>query len=346
VSASAAAPTAGSRARALLEVLRAPLLLSPVADVVAGASLVAGAAAVRSPRVGAVALAGVCLLAAGMAQNARADEADDRVRKPSRPLPRGAITRRAVGLWQAGLSVAALLLVVLANAGPPGTAPGIGWLVLGILAAATGYHAGGKRRRVLGCVLLGLCRAACLLLGMLALPAGIAARAAGAGAWQTALAWPHASALAPAPLAALLYGLYVFGASLHASSDDEPGASPWSARGTRVALVVLAGLLALVAGTLALDLPVPPVVAGAVEAGRRVGRPALLAAAVLLVWAGVRLLRARGRVPPPVLTGVLLSNVYLVDAAWCAMAGAPLGALLVVALFAASRLMLRTFPPS
>ena len=56
--------------------------------------------------------------------------------------------------------------------------------------------------------------------------------------------------------------------------------------------------------------------------------------------------RVRRRLPPPPLTGVALSNLYLVGAGLCLAGGQPGAAGLVVALFALSKRLMRIFPPS
>jgi 4-hydroxybenzoate polyprenyltransferase len=309
-----AAPPGG--VRAVLETLRAPLLLSPVADVLAGWCVAAGALPVE-PRPDAglgvlarAALSGCCLLAAGMAQNALVDLEADRAHRPSRPLPRGAVRPRTIAVvW------------LLATAAGLGAAASIGGGVLAVAGAIVivtlAYHAGMKRVRLPGCMLLGSARGLDLALGAVA----YGAFAGGAGALPTS-----------ASAAALLYALYMTGASLHASTDDETGSAAWSRGGLAVAFAAL-GLLLLAAGT-----------------WRGFSTAPALAGALTLAWAATRLARAATRLPAPALTGVALSNLHLVDAGLCLLA-APMalavpGGLLVLALFWISRRLLAVFPPS
>ena len=315
----ASSPAPSGRVRAVLEALRAPLLLSPVADVLAGWCVMAGAARDGASVDGApgvfarAALAGCCLLASGMAQNALVDLEDDRRRRPSRPLPRGAVGTRPIAVVMVTTALAALALAATIST----DALAVAALVLAVSAA---YHAGLKRRRLVGCGLLGAARGLDLLLG--------------AVAWASlhpgASSWP-----APVQAAAGLYALYMAGASLHASTDDEHGSRVWSRAGLGLSFATL-GTLLLAAGWQAWQ-----------------ARGAALAPAAglaVLAWATARLAQAAGRLPAPALTGVALSNLHLVDAGLCLVA-APLAlaapsAAVVLALYWLSRRLLGVFPPS
>lgn len=361
-----AVPVRGT-ARAVLEVLRAPLLLSPIADVSAGGALAyatwatstrAGPPLVDAPgpawaaRWGVAALIGVVLLAAGMAQNAVTDLDDDRARKRDRPLVRGDLSVETVRrLWR--------LLVVAALA--------IAWLVsdvavtlaLAIVLAASAYHHGAKTRRVVGCALLGLCRALCLLLG-----AVIVGRYDDPASLDGALAAARQVEMlgGRVPVVALLYGLYVFGASLHASTDDEPEPSSWSLGGTLIGVGAMGFLLCdlllflrvdaspSVLGALTVD--APGATADTSDLATQIVAAGVLGLACWLV-AILRALRASHRLPPGAITGVLLSNIYLFDAAVCfhaAQAGlvnVPIaGGIVAITLFEVSRFMMRSFPPT
>jgi 4-hydroxybenzoate polyprenyltransferase len=339
----------GGTLRAWGQLLRAPLLLTPAADVLAGWSVAFGEgigygrafagltsdAEARAYDTPGIALAGwdvllrtvlvgTCLLAAGMAQNGVADAAEDRRAKPDRPIPRGAVGPVAAHAAWVGLTLAALALAsslgreVLLAAG-----------AIAVLTAA--YHLGLKRTRVAGCLVLGAARGLDLALGGLALVN--ASRAAPAGSPLALLA---RSNLDDFQLVVPAYAAYVACASLHASTDDEPPAGRvWSRLGLGGAALVLAGFAALAAHALS---------RGGLD------HPLRLLAPVLLLVALARLLRAWRLRPPPAVTGVALSNLYLFDAAVASLvAHVPFGpgaAGLILLLFAASRLLLRTFPPT
>ena len=311
------------RPRALLELLRAPLLLSPVADVLAGAAvactaggawrLAAGDVPFAWPfagdggrRVALAAATGCCLLAAGMTLNALVDLPEDRVAKPQRPLPRGDLTPRfARGLY-AGLTV---LAVALATGGAGFEASAVTLLIVLVTAL---YHPRLKRRRVAGCLLLGSARGLDLALGGAA----------------------FAGTLGPGAVAAAgLYGLYMTGASLHASTDDEAEPGIWSRLGLGLCV------LALVA-PLAAALP------------RRLveGDPSAILALALALLAAARLVHAAATRPPPAITGVALSGLYPMLATLALALGVPGArlpvALAVLLLFGFSRLLFRAFPPT
>ncbi|MFT7464998.1 MAG: 4-hydroxybenzoate polyprenyltransferase, partial [Pseudohongiellaceae bacterium] len=244
------------------------------------------------------ALAGCCLLGAGMAQNALADLADDRLRKPERPLPQGDLTPRTVLLWFMGLTAIPLALAfVFPFLWPP---------VLIIVGLTAAYHWLLKRQRLAGCLALGVLRATSMSLGVVA-------------ATQQ---WPGGIALP----ACALYGLYITGASLHASTDDEPKgnrASPLGLGLCLATLLTLAGWL-LTKHTQPLDLAGP----------------------LLLLWAGTRLLSAARRLPPPAVTGTALSGLQLFHGGLVAGLGQPLVGGTILVLFALGRRLLRSFPPS
>ncbi len=338
----------GGRLRAWLEVLRAPLLLSPVADVLAGWSVGfqegLGYGRVFRPLAGEPAegvfarasfalagwplllravVVGTCLLAAGMAQNAVADAEEDRRRKPSRPIPRGALGKGAV--HAAWIVLTVIALAVAATLGRDVL------VVAGAIVLLTGlYHAGLKRRRLEGCLALGALRGLDMALGGYALLH--AARAAAPGSDAAALRYANLDDLA---LLVPVYAGYIACASLHASTDDEPRGLAWSTFG----VLVGAAVLLLLAGVMR-----APLLLSAAPEPHRWLAPGLLLVAV------VRLLRAWRTRPPPSVTGVALSNIYFVGAAVVLMGRhAPLalgGAALILASFGISRLALRVVPPS
>ena len=285
-----------------MTVLRGPLLLSPLADSLAGWTLARWAAqqpwSLHLPTLAVAGLAGCTLLAAGMAQNALADQDDDRRRKPDRPLPRGDLSPAFVAacFWLLTLSALALAAIT------PPLWPGV--LLIVVVTAA--YHYVLKPQRFLGCLALGTLRATSMGLGVMAASGGM----------------PDG----PTALGCAAYGLYITGASLHASTDDEEDPGPSSALGLGLSQTVLAAL--------ALWL-----ITEQVEWSDWAG-PALLA------WAMGRLFVAARRLPPPAVTGTALSGLHLLHGGLVAGLGQPVVACVILALFATSRWLMRFFPPS
>jgi len=335
--------------RAWAELLRAPLLLSPVADVLAGWALAfhvvttypaqvrrddserLWSAALESlPALGCAIAAGLCLLAAGMAQNALADRDDDALRKPRRPLPSGAVSPGAVRVAWMALCAGGLLFA--------GSVSSIALiLALSIVALSTAYHYVLKRFRVPGCLALGTLRALDLLLGYAVVETwfrlGFPERDMG----RTFALDPDAG-LAIAGL----YAAFMCGASLHASTDDEP-ASRAGRVASRSGLALQVGALALLMWFIcSASWSHVPLLA------RRV--PAVAGAMVLATWALVRLCKGWRDLPPGPLTGVMLSGLYLFDASISCVHPLPALGLgtagLILALFGASRRMRRLFPPT
>lgn len=83
--------------RPWLQIVRAGTLFSPAADALAGACLVAASTRTElwSPDLVRLLIASSLIYAGGMACNDAADVDEDRVQRPERPIPRGAITRTA-----------------------------------------------------------------------------------------------------------------------------------------------------------------------------------------------------------------------------------------------------------
>jgi len=325
--------TARAPVRALLETLRAPLLLSPVADVLAGWTVASVAWARAHPTTplldgsgsGALARAvgvGCCLLAAGMAQNALVDLPEDRLVKPQRPLPSGDIRPRTVVLICLALTLGGVLLASAVSRA-------MLQLACAIVLMTLVYHLGLKRHRVPGCIALGVLRGMDLLLGATAL-LSITNSASLDASWGSSAIW---SATLPA---ATLYCLYIVGASLHASTDDEHVPSRASAIG-----LGLAGIALLLAAA------VPATVAMQDVNGEWIVWAASAALAVLAV---LRLGRAARLLPAPAVTGVALSGLFLFDATVCLGTArwpwSVLTAVVVLALFSLSRLALRVFAPT
>ena len=329
----------GGRQRAWLELLRAPLLFSPAADVLAGWCVASGHAwAVQSgfgearphpvatiqlaglPALLLAALTATCLLAAGMAQNALVDRRDDALRKPGRPIPSGRIAPTAVtGAWL-GLSAAGLLL---ADAG--GLLP----LALAIVAGTAAYHYALKPLRVPGCLMLGALRGLSMALGARAFEQG---PFLSPGSDDAALMVRQATGVVL--VFAVPYALYMAAASLHASTDDAPQPSSWSHAG-------LSGCLLASAWITAATLRSSPGSPATAEAAT---------AALIGLFALLRLGLAWRRLPPGPLTGVALSGLFVLHALVCVGRGPPgfawIAAASVALLFAASRALKHSFPPT
>ncbi len=326
-------PTAHFGVMALLEVLRAPLLLSPCSDVLAGWAL-ATAAGLRAPTASgqpsssatslAVGLAcGVLLLAAGMAQNALADRRDDEQRKPERPLPRGAVRLQTVRLTFAACTLAALGLSALA--------PGLPWVVASIVVLTASYHYVLKPHRLAGCLALGGLRGLDMLIGVAAAAGGLAVYGNGLVQRMSFGDLSTISASGFPLIGCTLYGLYIASASLHASTDDaapehRSSLRPWSTLGLSLCALCLISF-------------------GVISARAMEPSHATLAS-LLFAYALLRLVRAWQRLPPPPLTGVALSTMYLIGAGLCLGTGQLVEGALVLALFWASKRLMRVFPPS
>jgi hypothetical protein len=245
-----------------------------------------------------------------MAHNALVDLEQDRSRRPGRPLPRGAVPPRTIALV-GGVATASALALAATVAVPVLVVAGL------VVIVSLAYHAGLKRARLPGCALLGSARGLDLALGAVA---------------YAAVVVEQASLPAAALAVVLAYALYMAGASLHASTDDEAGSGAWSRAGLGLAFIAIAALL------VAAFLQWPPTGAASV------------AGLLVLVWAGVRLGRGATRLPAPALTGVALSNLHLLDAGVCLIVApvalaVPAGAV-VLALFWFSRRLLAVFPPT
>jgi len=161
--------------RAWLELLRLPNLFTVPGDAVAGYVLASGGQ-LRLWRVSLVGLAGICLYCAGLILNDLHDFADDRVWRPERPLPRGAVSRREAAVAAALFLVGGLVL-----------AAGAGLRSLVIALVLTGsivaYDSGLKSLPLVGVLLMGMCRLLNVMLGVAAAPfaGGLGAALAAAG---------------------------------------------------------------------------------------------------------------------------------------------------------------------
>ncbi|MEU5703051.1 SCO3242 family prenyltransferase [Streptomyces aurantiacus] len=109
------ARAAGAGLRAWVELLRLPALFTVPGDALAGA---AAAGARPNPRTLLAIGSSLCLYEAGMALNDWADQAEDAVDRPHRPLPSGRIRPAAALAAAGGLTVAGLALASRAGRRP------------------------------------------------------------------------------------------------------------------------------------------------------------------------------------------------------------------------------------
>ncbi|MBI4230187.1 MAG: UbiA family prenyltransferase, partial [Planctomycetes bacterium] len=145
--------------RAYFRLIRLPLVPTAIADTWAGWFLGGGTMEAR-PLAG---LAGfsACAYAFGMVFNDLCDLPNDRIEHPERPLPNGAVSRRAAG----AMALTLLGVSMLAAWRLPSGARTVACALLGAIA---GYDALLKRWAPAGTVGMGLCRTLNLLTGALA----------------------------------------------------------------------------------------------------------------------------------------------------------------------------------
>lgn len=149
--------------RSYLQLARAPNVFTAVTNVFTGYAAVAGTRA-EPMTVTLIALSSACLYTGGIILNDYCDLETDRVERPARPLPSGAISPRialglAVGLLAAGIAFAAAV-----NATALITASAVALLI------AT-YDVRFKSVPVLGPINMAACRFGNVLLGACAAPA-------------------------------------------------------------------------------------------------------------------------------------------------------------------------------
>ena len=179
------APSA--RGKAWAQLLRLPNVFTAIADPLAG-WLIAGSPV--TGLLGVVLGLSACLYTAGIVFNDCFDYAADCRDRPQRPLPRGAVSRRAAWTLAGALLFSGLGLAAWAGARVLAMALPLAALILW-------YDAAGKRSGWLGPLLLGACRALNLRLGMV-----------GSGA-SVLLFWPP-----------LVLGVYVASLSLLARREE------------------------------------------------------------------------------------------------------------------------------
>ncbi|HRR33078.1 MAG TPA: UbiA family prenyltransferase [Kiritimatiellia bacterium] len=144
--------------------LRLPNLLTVPGDPIAG-TLLAAAALSRTPDVlatAAAAGASLCLYAFGLILNDLMDIGADRLERPDRPLPSGAITVPQARMAAIAMALSGLNLAL--TAGRPSLYAAVVLATLILL-----YNGGVKRIPVVGALTMGLCRGTSLSLGALTL---------------------------------------------------------------------------------------------------------------------------------------------------------------------------------
>lgn len=302
-----------SRVRAHLQLARASLATSPLADVLAGgATALAVGRALDVHALVAAVIAGTGCFVFGMTLNDVVDRAKDAVHSPHRPLPSGRVTLTAARVQ---LGIAAVVASCAAAAISAAALGCVGLMLLGIVAYSTLPGHGGA----CGVLLLGAIRGLDLALGAIALGAGIA----------------------PATVIAVV-GYATFIAAIAAFARMEDGEVAFER--SRVVRATAGIAFASLATPAALEL------AGAVPHRRWILLGLIVALAGLARWWHVAgpLLYTR-RIEPAMLrrcVGVGLSGLYAYDAAVAFTCGAAgFGVTIVVAFFGA-RALVRALPPS
>jgi hypothetical protein len=145
-----------SKVRAWLQLFRVPNLLTVPGDPLAGFLLATGGR--LDERVVPAVIACVLLYMAGLAMNDLADQKEDAIDRPKRPLPSGAISRPAAIIITGNLIIFGMGLCVMA--GPPVAMMGAG-VLLGVIL----YDFLTKNIAVLGALNMGVCRGMSVLVG-------------------------------------------------------------------------------------------------------------------------------------------------------------------------------------
>ncbi len=217
--------------RALLRLVRLPLIPTAVADPWAGWFLAGGAIEAR-PLV-LLAVFSVCAYAFGMVFNDLCDLPGDRTEHPARPLPSGTVSRR----WAGALALALLGGAALAAWHLP---PATRHVACALLASIAGYDAFLKVWPPAGAAGMGLCRALNFLTGALAADVGTISMSTASGA--------------------AVLGLYVCAITTISSRERlAPHLAPWVRRGLLMlipldAALCLAGTWDIAATALILSL--------------------------------------------------------------------------------------------
>lgn len=240
-----------TRVPALARLVRIPNAFTALADVSVG--LVVTRAGATSPQTWLLLACSGCLYSAGMAWNDYFDRDVDRLERPSRPIPSGAITPGAARRVAVGLSAAGVAAAALASTSTPGPI----LLALALLTLILAYDAR-LNRTALGSVAMGGCRFLNVLLGFSLAPASVVP-------WGLRL------------VIAAVVGSYVVGVTLFAC-----GEAGWSRRSHLMAAasVIFAAVMATLAvpqvSSHAAWRPLPYLVAGFILALLARLRPALI----------------------------------------------------------------------
>jgi 4-hydroxybenzoate polyprenyltransferase len=200
-----------------LQLFRAPNLFTVPGDPLAGFLLASAGATGITTAILPVILASLSLYGFGLLLNDLMDFNEDRLERPGRPLPGGAVEKRTV--W-----VVAILLVILGLA----TCASIGTRTVlcggSIATAVAAYDCGLKKVPVISALNMGLCRGLNLLLGA-TLAHSISPAALGGG---------------------FLIGVYITGVTLLARSETRnPAIPPLIGKLIRGLILVQAGLCAV-----------------------------------------------------------------------------------------------------
>ncbi len=207
-----------------LQLFRAPNLFTVPGDPLAGWLLASADAKTLPPVLAAIIIASLFLYGFGLVFNDLMDLPEDRVRRPSRPLPSSAVRPKRAAATAVILPIAALAFCAPAGAKPfcCGCA---------ILLAVTAYDFGVKRLPLAGPVSMGACRGLNVLLGASLAPAFTVASLA----------------------AAALVAAYITAVSLLARRETEnPAIPPLIGRLIRALILIQAAFCAIAGGTLGL----------------------------------------------------------------------------------------------
>ncbi len=219
-------PTDRSTLAAWARLVRLPAVFTVIAQVAAAYLYVAGEAQPMA-RFIMVILAAVALYWSGMIINDLWDIDEDKLDRPSRPLPSGEVSLRAANFAATGLMIGGVVLATLS-----GFIPGVNvgsTFCPGIVAVAIAVcvllYNGPLKPTLLAPLMMGLCRALCLLLGAAPL------MTVGPGNLGDVASWfaPHILA------AAVGMGVYIMGITLISTSETVGGEKAPIAIGTMIA---------------------------------------------------------------------------------------------------------------
>ena len=147
-----------------LQLFRAPNLFTVPGDPLAGWLLASAGVKTLPPALTAIIVASLLLYGFGLLLNDLMDLPEDRVQRPSRPLPSGAVRPKRVFAVAAAIALAAIGICFLAGSKPF-------CFGIAILLAVIAYDFGIKRIPIVGCMNMGACRGLNVLLGASLAPA-------------------------------------------------------------------------------------------------------------------------------------------------------------------------------